>query len=219
MAFVTTFSTLKNDVSAYLDRGASTDAALTARIPQFINEAEMALVRALDIEGFEEPLLFNLKTGENVYLKPTRHRRTLEMRLGVNLIGGTNNTESNHLFARSYSYCRSMWPDDTKTDKPQWYADYGLDRWLIAPTPNGNYPCEVVIKAMPQQLDITNQTNVLTQKYPEIIKLSALIRAAVFTRNREDMDLFKGLLNEIQGEATIDDLKKIADRATARQVV
>ncbi len=223
-----TFASITNDVSAYLDKGASTDKRVNERIPQFINDAERFLAKSFELQGFDEVLSFSLTSGLAVYAKPDRWRRTLSMRFAKNLPTTRTTTplgapipnifnESVPLYVRAYEYVRTMWPDDTKTAPPKWYADYDLEHWVIAPTPDQNYPCEVIIKAMPQLLDTQNQTNFFTQYLPHQLRLAALVNAATFVKAYDEAQTYQGQLSGLMGADTTENLKKITDRSASRQ--
>ena len=217
MAASMTFGSLVLDVQAYLDRGSLTDAKVNARIPTFINEAERLLAKMADLQGFNEVLTFSLTNGVATYPKPDRWRRTISMRYGTNLVGAATFNESSPIYSRAYEYIRTMWPDESKTAAPKWYADYDLAHWVIGPTPNQNYPAEVIIKAMPQLLDQGNQTNFFTQYTPQSLRLAALVNAATFTGDFEKAGVYQGQLDKISGADGQEDLRKMADRAATRQ--
>ena len=166
MATTTTFTTLKDDVRRYLERGATfaTDPVVYEQLPRLINLAERRIARELKVQGFINVVTDTLTAGTSVYAKPDRWRDTVSINIGT----GVGNTKRKVLFTRSYEYLRTYWPDESETDEPVFYADYNYEHWLIAPTPDANYPFEVVYYEQPPLLDEENQSNWLTEYAPQI---------------------------------------------------
>ena len=129
-----TFSSLKDDVRSYLERGASaaTDPLVYAQIPKLINLAERRISRDLKIQGFQTVVSTNMQANVAVMAKPDRWRETVSINIGT---GASSNSRVT-LYGRSYEYCRQYWPDQTQVDAPVFYTDYDYKHWLFAPTPD-----------------------------------------------------------------------------------
>ena len=121
------------------------------------------------------------------------------------------------IFARSYEDVRNYWPNDTVRGVPEFYADYNYDHWLIVPTPDANYPFEVVYHEMPRLLDETNQENWLTEYAPRALLYASLLEATPFLRNDERIPVWQQFYAEEMAALNAEDLKRIVDRATTRQ--
>ena len=212
-----TFKSLAQDVRDYLAKGFSTDAQTEVRIPQFINDAERKIAIDLELQGFIEPQIFTMAAGKSVYQKPDRWRRTISMTFGTNLLGDTAGEERVPLFARSYEYCRAVWPNSTITGAPKFYADYNSDHWLIAPTPNENFRCEAIVEAIPPLLDEKNQTNWLTDHAPILLRPAVLSMAAAFNQDQAKKDLYDAEYAGVMASLNKKDLLKIVDRSATRR--
>lgn len=216
MATNTTFTTLVNDIAAYLERGgsATTDQTVFDQIPRFINAAERKIMQALKLQGTIEVLADNagLTAGVSVIAKPDRWRQTISMWYGS---GDSKNTRT-PIFPRAYEYCRTYWPDDTLTAPPQFYADYSYQEFLISPTPDQTYPLELLCYMQPEYLDASNQTNFWSAYTPQLLLYSALLESAPFLKADERIATWEHLRDfEFQ---TLDgqDLQKQLDRAAVR---
>jgi hypothetical protein len=238
-----TFTSLTADVVAYLERGYPQDTTVKNQIPRLINLAERAINRRFKILGFIEVVQFTLVAGVNVYSKPDRWRRTVSMRYGsgpvetFNLLtedGNILQTESgdnivleqsvptdqnisNPLFTRAYEYARMFWPDQTQVAPPQFYSDYDYQHWLITPTPDINYPAEIVYSQLPPMLDQTNQTNWLTNWAPEALLYRTLYETEAFLKNDERMATWKAYYDEVCQGLQTEDLQRVPDRAAVRK--
>jgi hypothetical protein len=207
MSYSMTFSSLLDDLRRYLERGftAESDAIVFEQLPRLVTLAERRIARELKIQGFVNVVETLLQPGNPVYNKPDRWRDTISMRL-----------PSGPLFARSYEYCRSYWPDESARDTPEFYADYDYNHWLIVPTPNTAAVLEILFYQQPMLLGEDVQTNWLTQYAPDALLYAALLEAAPFLKNDERLPTWQGMYDRAASALNGEDLKRILDRAAAR---
>lgn len=215
MATTMTFETLKEDVRRYLERGATlaSDAVVYEQIPRLINLAERRIARELKIQGFINVVTDTLVVGQSVYAKPDRWRDTVSINIGT----GTSNTQRTPVFARSYEYLRSYWPDESQRATPLFYADYNYQNWLIAPTPDAAYPIEILFYELPPLLDDTTQTNWLTEYAPQVLLYATLVEATPFLKNDERIPVWQNMYDRAAAMLNGEDLGKILDRAAVRK--
>jgi hypothetical protein len=215
MATGMTFTTLKQDVQRYLERGTTyaSDPIVFEQIPRLINLAERRIARELKIQGFINVVTTNLEAGQSVVPKPDRWRDTVSFTLGT----GAGNEQRKSLFSRSYEYCRSYWPDATQTDEPVFYADYDYNHWLLAPTPDAEYPLEILYYQLPPLLDEEHETNWLTENAPEILLYGTLLEATPFLKNDERIAVWQGMYDRSAAMLNGEDLAKILDRSATRK--
>lgn len=209
-----TFTSLLEDLRAYIERGTVVDTTVYEQLPKLVNDAERDIARRLKILGFWEVVTGVMVAGTSIYAKPDRWKRTASINFGV----GTNPTqERKPIFPRSYEYCRSYWPNPVLQDEPEFYADYAYTHWLIVPTPDSNYPFEINFWQQPPFLDNDNQTNWLTAYAPDVLRYGALLQCAPFLKNDERIPTWQGLFDSGMQALNIEDLSRIIDRAVARE--
>lgn len=215
MATTMTFETLKEDVRRYLERGATlaSDAVVYEQIPRLINLAERRIARELKIQGFINVVTDTLTVGTSVYPKPDRWRDTVSINIGT----GTGNAQRTPVFARSYEYLRSYWPDESQRATPLFYADYNYQNWLIAPTPDAAYPIEILYYELPPLLDDATQTNWLTEYAPQVLLYATLVEATPFLKNDERIPVWQNMYDRAAAMLNGEDLGKILDRAAVRK--
>jgi len=215
MATTMTFTTLRQDVQRYLERGATyaSDPVVFDQIPRLINLAERRIARELKIQGFINVVSGTLQAGVAVYDKPDRWRDTVSINIGT---GASNNTRK-VLFARVYEYLLSYWPDRTATSQPLFYSDYDYSHWLIAPTPDAEYPFEVLYYELPPLLDEAVQTNWLTEYAPQLLLYGALLEATPFLKNDERIPVWQNMYDRAAAMLNGEDLAKILDRSAVRK--
>lgn len=209
-----TFNALQTDVRNYLERGYSAvlDPIVFEQIPRLITLAERRITADLKLQGFIVAVTNTMQAGVAVYQKPDRWRETVSVNFGT---GAQNNTRK-PIFARSYEYVRNFWPDDTQTDEPKFYADYNYNNWIFAPTPDEDYPFEVMYYELPALLSTENQTNWLTEYAPQLLLYGTLLEATPFLKNDERIAVWQGFYDRSLAALGREDLKKITDRATVR---
>ena len=214
MATTTTFSSLKEDVRRYLERGftLASDEIVYEQLPRLINLAERRIARELKVEGLISVISSTMQAGLAVYPKPDRWRTTVSFNFGT----GTQGNEYNQLFARTYEYVRSYWPDRTQTGVPLFYAEYDYNNWIVAPTPDAAYPFEVLVYQLLPLLDDANQTNWLTEYAPQVLLYATLLEATPFLKNDERIQVWQQMYDRAAQALNGEDLQKILDRSARR---
>ena len=215
MATNMTFTTLKQDVQRYLERGntLASDPIVFEQIPRLINLAERRIARELKIEGFINVVTGTLSAGQSVYPKPDRWRDTVSMNIGT----GVDLNNRKFLFTRAYEYLRSYWPNATETNLPVFYSDYDYSHWLIAPTPDQDYPFEILYYELPPLLDDSVQTNWITEYAPQLLLYGTLVEATPFLKNDERIQVWQGMYDRAAAMLNGEDLAKILDRSAVRK--
>lgn len=215
MATTMTFTTLQEDVRRYLERGSSyaSDPVVYDQIPRLINLAERRIARELKIQGFVNVVTGTLQTGVSVYAKPDRWRDTVSINIGT----GVNNNTRKVLFTRAYEYLLNYWPDRTATDRPLFYADYDYEHWLYAPTPDADYPFEILYYELPPLLDDVVQSNWLTEYAPQLLLYGTLLEATPFLKNDERIPVWQSMYDRSAAMLNGEDLAKILDRSSVRK--
>lgn len=213
MPEVLTFTSLQEDMRRYLERGALVDTQVYEQLPRLINLAERAIAREIKVQGFINVVTSTLTQGTSVYAKPDRWRDTISMTFGTGLAQNTREP----LYARSYEYCRAYWPDSDEQALPLFYSDYNYTHWLIAPTPDDDYPWEIVYYQQPPLLDASNETNWLTDYAPNALLYRSLLEATPFLKNDERIPVWSQMYQQAMATLNTEDIKKITDRAATRQ--
>jgi len=208
-----TFTSLQSDIRNYLERGGATDPIVYDQIPRLITLAERRIARELKIQGFQTVVNTTMQSGVAVYAKPDRWRDTISINFGT----GSGNNVHTPIFTRSYEYIRQYWPNETQTDQPKFYADYDYKHWIFAPTPNANYPMEVIYYQLPPLLDDTNQTNWLSEYAPNLLLYGSLVEATPFIKDDQRVQLWQSYYDRALAALNGEDLQKIVDRSTNRR--
>lgn len=208
-----TFTSLQSDIRNYLERGGTTDPIVYEQIPRLITLAERRIARELKIQGFQRVVNTTMQSGVAVYPKPDRWRDTISINIGT----GANNNTHTPVFARSYEYIRQYWPNETQTDQPEFYADYNYNFWIFGPTPDADYPMEVLYYELPPLLDEVTQTNWLSEYAPNLLLYGSLVEATPFVKDDERVQLWQSYYDRSLAALNGEDLQKIVDRSVNRR--
>jgi len=207
MSYSMTYDSLLVDVRRYLERGFTqeSDQIVYDQLPRLVTLGERRIARELKIQGFIRAVTTPLSTGVAVYLKPDRWRDTVSMTV-----------TGSPIFARSYEYCRSYWPDEAETGAPQFYADYDFQHWLITPPPDDDYDLEILYYEQPALLGEDLQTNWLTDYAPDLILYATLLEASPFLKNDERVGMWQAMYDRSAKALSGEDLGRIMDRSANR---
>lgn len=207
MAYTMTYNSLLDDVRRYLERGftADSDTLVYEQLPNLVTFAERRIARELKVSGFIQPVLTTLEPGVATYLKPDRWRDTVSM-----------SVDGKPIFARSYEFCRSYWPEISETAAPEFYADYDYSHWLITPTPNAASQLEVLYYEQPSLLGDDQQTNFITEYAPDLLLYATLLESAPFLKNDERIQVWQGMYDRAAKALAGEDTGRILDRTANR---
>ncbi len=215
-----TFASLKTDIASYLERGftLASDPSVYEQIPAFIGLAQRRLARELKTLGTIQVVTATMTPGLATYAKPDRWRTTVSMRIGINVgeeATGYNTTRE--IDPRAYEYLRTYWPDQTQRDTPRFVADYNLNNWFVAPTPDAPYPYEVLYNELPALLSDDNQTNYFTEMTPDAILYASLMEAQPFLKNPDMMQTWQGLYDRSMAALNGEDMARFLSRQIRRE--
>lgn len=214
------FSSLVADMQNYLERGdPTTDQTVFVQIPRLINAAERKLAQDLKLLGQIETLVDSpagLQVNNPIVSKPDRWRQTVSIVYG----SGSSLSTVTPLFARSKEYCESYWPNQGTIDPnnpPAFYADLDYQHWLIAPTPDQNYPLRVTAYFQPALLDDNNQSNFFSEYCPNALLYGALLEATPFLKDDPRLQTWGNMWQQELSTLGGQDLQRILDREAQRK--
>src|SRR3990167_2951986 len=177
-----TFALLQSDVAAALQR---TD--LTARIVEFISNAEFAIARSIRPRGFERYTTSTFVVGASgaVVDQPARLMGMISWYALADSAGTATGSIRYPVRRRSYSFCRAYNPNASTTGRPLFWADAGDAQFLVAPSPSVAFEFELNYYERLAPLSASNTTNWLTDNCPQLLLYASLIESAPYLRDDE----------------------------------
>lgn len=196
-----TYSQLLTLVPQYAER---LDAAFAAQIPTFIALAENRIATEMKTQGFQSVVKGNLAVN-SVMTKPSYWKETISF----NYTDATG--ARNPIRLRNLEYIRNVWPNETITDAPRFYADYNATHFLLGPTPMAAFAFELVYYARLQPLGPTSDSNWLTLNAPQVLLSAIMVEACRFSKSSKQStweDMYGSSIGGIKGE----NAERMADR-------
>lgn len=208
LAAAMTYDTLVTDVTTYAERD---DMPFTTQIPRFIMQAENRICSSLRGLGLLQVVTGNLTQGNTTLPKPTRWRETSSFSITDPVTGVVT-----YMFERGYDYLKTYWPNVVLQGKPAYYSNFDYEHFYIAGTPDANYAFQLMYYERPQPLDSNNQTNFLTQYYPQLLLYGTLLEAQPFLKLPERIPEFRSFYDEAVKNYNQENLGRSQDQANLR---
>ena len=219
------YTTLLNQIIAYANRGGSIEFA--ASIPYFIEMGQQKIWKELNTTGFEKATeVSNFQVGVATIKKPADWQET------ISIIYGSEDKlllNSVVLFPRSYEFCINYWPNVNSSDPanpPLFYSDYRsatektdpYKYYLIVPTPDKAYTYQITYIGRPNLITNENQTNILTDYYPDLLFYAAFLEALIYLKDDQRMPVYTKLYQESLTAANNLTKDRYIDRSVKRDV-
>jgi hypothetical protein len=184
---------------------------LNEQLPNIINDAERTIGREIKVLIMCHPAVSNFTAGTPIIDKPNRWRQTISINFGV------GSGARSFVFPRAYEFIRMVYPQDTVTGAPVYYADYDINHWILGPTPDQNYDFELTYYENPAYLTTANQTNWWSEFAPELLKARVFYQTALFLKDSARQAEWLQVYSTARDALNNEDVSRIVDRTTVRR--
>jgi hypothetical protein len=189
-----TYATLTTAIQNYTEVDTN---VLTATITdQFIDNAEMRILRDVPIDAYKKQSTGNLVTGQNTINVPAK---TLFVK-GVQVYTSTSAATGANtwLEKKDESYLQEYQPSTESAARgtPKYYAMFGgatgvtdttSGRLFLAPTPDSTYVFKIHYEAIPTGLSGSNTTTYVSQYFGNGLLYACLVEAYGYLKGPADM--------------------------------
>ena len=189
-----TYATLTTAIQNYTEVDTN---VLTATITdQFIDNAEMRILRDIPLDAYKKQSTGNLVTGQNTINVPAK---TLFVK-GVQVYTSTSAATGANtwLEKKDESYLQEYQPSTESAARgtPKYYAMFGgatgvtdttSGRLFLAPTPDSTYVFKIHYEAIPTGLSGSNTTTYVSQYFGNGLLYACLIEAYGYLKGPLDM--------------------------------
>lgn len=179
---ITDYASLQSAIADYLGRS-----DLTTQIQTFINQGEARIYRSLRVADMEKSLTGSL--ANNTLAVPSDYQHMKELYISTS--DGFQPLERADLW-----WLRGHYPTQTAQSAPIYYAREGQN-FIFAPYPDSNYTVGGVYFARLPSLSVTNTTNWLTAKNPDLIMAAALLEASTYLDDQPGVQYWTQRYGEI----------------------
>lgn len=202
MSVVMTYNSLVLNVQQFMERD---DADFVAQIPNLIALAESNI--AAELKSYLQLIVVETTLAQDqvVLQKPARWRKTVSMKVN-----------GQPMLIRSQDYI-AQYQNEADAGKPLYYADYDYNNWAFAPTPDQEYPVEIIYYAEIQPLDETNQQNLFTQVAPQAMLYGTLLQAQGYLKALDKLPVWKQYYTDALAALKKEDNARRLDRNTSVQ--
>jgi len=187
----------ENDFPATVGSFTSAD-----QIARFVQLAEQRIYNTVQMPAFRKNVTGSTSSGNKYLATPSDWLATFSLAV----INAAN--EYHYLLNKDVNFIRESYPDTDAAfyAKPEYYAVFDNNTFILGPTPDSNYSVELHYFYYPASI-VTAGTSWLGDNFDSVLLYGALIEAANFMKSDADaVTLYK-----TRYDAAMADLKQLGD--------
>lgn len=175
-----TYGQLKTAVQDYTDNAETT---FVNNIPLFIRAAEERILKNVQLQFFRRNQTANLTSGNKYLACPSDYLAA------YSLSYVDSNGDKQFLQLKDVNYIQEFNPDASDTGAPRYYAQFDIDNFILAPTPDSNYAVELHYFYRPPSLTAgaDSGTTWLSENADLVLLYGALVEAYIFMKGEADV--------------------------------
>lgn len=176
-----TYTTLKQAIQDYTD---NQETVFVTNLDNFIRAAEERVLKEAPLQVFRKNAYAALTDGQKYMPKPSDWLFTYSCSIKPTKEAG----DHAFLLNKDVSFIQEYWPDPTETEEPKYYADFDIDNFILAPTPDGDYYIELHYFYRPVSIvDATDGETWLGTNAGPALLYGSLVEAYTFMKGEADM--------------------------------
>jgi hypothetical protein len=174
-----TYAQLKQAIQDYTQYNETT---FVANIPLFIRLAEERILKSVQLSLFRKNALANASASNKYLASPSDFLAPMSL---------SYEADGDKVFIdfKDVSFVQTYNPDGTVTGAPKYYAQFDVDYFILAPTPEADYVMELHYLYRPQSLTAgaDDGTTWLSENAELTLLYGALVEAYTFMKGEQDM--------------------------------
>jgi hypothetical protein len=173
-----------------------------AQIATFVEMAEQRIYNMVQLPAIRKNVTGNMTSGNRFLATPSDWLATFSLAV----INSAN--ETSYLLNKDVNFIRESYPDTDPAfyGKPEYYAVFDDNTFIIGPTPDQNYNSELHYFYYPESI-VTAGTSWLGNNFDSVLLYGALLEAASFMKSDKDtIEFYKARYEEAMAE-----LKQLGD--------
>ena len=175
-----TYAQLKQAVQDYTEND---ETSFVTNLPIFIRAAEERIFKNVQLSLFRKNASASVSSGNQFLAAPG------DFLAPFSLSFTDSAGDKNFLLFKDVNYLQDFNTDPTDTGEPRFYAQFDVDYFLLAPTPDDDYAVELHYYYRPDSL--TNQaesgTTWLSENAPMAMLYGSLIDAYTYMKGEADL--------------------------------
>ena len=157
----------------------------TADIDTFIKQAEQRIYNAVQFPAIRKNMTGTTTSGNKYLTCPAGWLATFSLAV----IDPVTN-EYSYLLNKDVNFIRAAYPSPSDQGKPEYYALFDQNTFILGPTPDNNYTMELHFYYYPESI-VTAGTTWLGDNFDSALLYGALLEAATFLKESSDQDVIK----------------------------
>lgn len=171
------YSTLSTLIQQYCE---STETTFVANIPTFVQLAEERIYNSVQIPAIRRNQTGTLSINNKYLTLPSDWLATFSLAV-INTDGSQE-----FLLDKDVNFIRQSYPSPTDTGKPQYYAIFDANTFILGPTPDSNYSVEMHYYYYPTSI-VTAGTTWLGDNFETVLLYGSLREAYTYLKGEADM--------------------------------
>jgi hypothetical protein len=204
-----TYAQLKQAIIDYTENDETT---FVNNIPLFIRLAEERILKNVQLNLFQKNQFGNMTTGNEYLAVPGDFLAPFSLSIDVS-------GDKEFLLFKDLDFVQTYNPDATVTGQPKYYAQFDVDNFIIAPTPDANYVVDIHYLYRPASLTAgaDSGTSWLSENAELALLYGSLIEAYTFMKGEPDLqqlytqrltEALSRLKNLGEAQETVDQFRK-----------
>jgi len=175
-----TYGQLKTAIQDYTDNAETT---FVNNLPVFIRAAEERILKNVQLQFFRRNQTANVTSGNKYLACPS------DFLAPYSLSFVDNNSDKQFLQLKDVNFVQEFNPDATDTGAPRYYAQFDIDNFILAPTPDSNYAVELHYFYRPTSLTAgaDSATTWLSENADLVLLYGSLVEAYIFMKGEQDV--------------------------------
>jgi hypothetical protein len=203
-----TYAQLKQAIQDYTEND---ETSFVNNLPLFIRMAEERILKGVQLNLFQKNQFGNMTSGNEYLASPSDFLAPFSLSIDV-----SGNKE--FLLFKDLDFVQTYTPDATTTGQPKYYAQFDVDNFIIAPTPDVNYTVDIHYLYRPASITVGAEdgTTWLSENAELALLYACLIEAYIYMKgdanvmqmyNQRFMEAVSRLKNLGEAQETIDEYR------------
>ena len=203
-----TYGELKQAIQDYTENDETT---FVNNLPLFIRLSEERILKSVQLNLFQKNQFGTMTTGNQYLAAPSDFLAPFSLSIDVS-------GDAEFLLFKDLDFVQTYTPDPTTTGQPKYYAQFDVDNFILAPTPNANYTVDIHYLYRPTSITAgaDSGTSWLSTNAEISLLYASLIEAYTFMKgdpnlmqmyNQRYMEGISRLKNLGEAQETIDEYR------------
>lgn len=204
-----TYAQLKTAIQDYTEND---ETSFVNNLPLFIRMAEERILKNVQLNLFQKNQSGNMTTGNEYLAAPSDFLAPFSLSIDVS-------GDKEFLLYKDLDFVQTYTPDATTTGQPKYYAQFDVDNFIIAPTPDANYTVDIHYLYRPASLTVGTDsgTTWLSENAELTLLYASLVEAYTYMKgdpnlmqlyNQRYMESMARLKNLGEAQETIDEYRR-----------